>query len=95
MCSAALWPQDVGRGRGLDECARCGGEFVVRGNQRVCLQLGQCDVLGLVERLAADDAAPHQVIAGAGTARRLPLQVIATRGAHDSALRKADPRTGS
>ena len=46
----------------------------------------------ILERIAAaeDD---HAAIARAGTARRLPLQVIATRGAHDSALRKADPRT--
>jgi len=47
----------------------------------------------ILERLAADETARNDAIAGAGTARRLPLQVIATRGAHDSALRKADPRT--
>ncbi|MBI2706597.1 MAG: transposase, partial [Actinobacteria bacterium] len=45
----------------------------------------------ILERLKADEATHHEAIAGAGTARRLPLQVIATRGAHDSALRKADP----
>ena len=45
----------------------------------------------ILERLAADEALHHEAIAGAGTARRLPLEVIATRGAHDSALRKADP----
>jgi len=44
-----LRPQDVGWGRGLDECARRSGEFVVHGDQRVGLQLGQCDVLGLVD----------------------------------------------
>lgn len=49
----------------------------------------------ILERLAADETAPNDAIAGAGTARRLPLQVITTRGAHDSALRKADPRTDS
>jgi hypothetical protein len=48
----------------------------------------------ILERIAAADlTAPNDAIAGAGTAKRLPLQVIATRGAHDSALRKADPRT--
>ena len=47
----------------------------------------------ILERLATDEAAPNETITGAGTAKRLPLQVIATRGAHDSALRKADPRT--
>jgi integrase len=45
----------------------------------------------ILERLAADETPHNEAIAGAGTARRLPLQVIATRGAHDSALRKADP----
>jgi hypothetical protein len=48
--------------------------------------------LPILERLAADEATHNEAIAGIGTARRLPLQVIATRGAHDSALRKADPR---
>ena len=47
----------------------------------------------ILERLAADETPRNDAIAGAGTARRLPLQVIATRGAHDSALRKANPRT--
>jgi hypothetical protein len=47
----------------------------------------------ILERLATDEAAPNETITGAGTAKRLPLQVIATRGAHDSALRKTDPRT--
>jgi hypothetical protein len=42
--------------------------------------------------LASDKDTPNEAIAGAGTAKRLPLQVIATRGAHDSALRKANPR---
>ena len=48
MCSVTLRPQDVSRGHGFDECARRGGEFPVRGGQRVRLQLSQCDVLGLV-----------------------------------------------
>ncbi|BCO71184.1 tyrosine-type recombinase/integrase [Mycobacterium intracellulare] len=47
----------------------------------------------ILDRLTTDEAAPNEAITGAGTAKRLPLQVIATRGAHDSALRKADPRT--
>ena len=47
MCSVTLRPQDVGRGRGFDKCARRGGEFPVRGGQRIRLQLGQSDVLGL------------------------------------------------
>jgi hypothetical protein len=47
----------------------------------------------ILERLANEEATHAEAIAGAGTAKRLPLQVIATRGAHDSALRKADPRT--
>lgn len=47
----------------------------------------------ILERLTADESSPNEAITGAGTAKRLPLQVIATRGAHDSALRKADPRT--
>lgn len=46
----------------------------------------------ILERLASDKDTPNEAIAGAGTAKRLPLQVIATRGAHDSALRKANPR---
>lgn len=47
----------------------------------------------ILDRLRTDEVASNEAITGAGTARRLPLQVIATRGAHDSALRKADPRT--
>lgn len=43
-----LGPQNVGRRHGHDQGACCGGEFVVRGGQCVCLQLGQCDVFGLV-----------------------------------------------
>lgn len=46
----------------------------------------------ILERLAADEATHNAAITGAGTAKRLPIQVIATRGTHDSALRKADPR---
>jgi integrase len=46
----------------------------------------------ILERLASDKDTPNEAIAGAGTAKRLPLQVIATRGAHDLALRKANPR---
>lgn len=47
----------------------------------------------ILERLTDEEATHSEAIAGAGTGKRLPLQVIATRGAHDSALRKADPRT--
>lgn len=47
----------------------------------------------ILDRLVADEATHNEAIAGAGTARRLPLQVVATRGAHDSALRKADPHS--
>ncbi|KPN46487.1 tyrosine-type recombinase/integrase [Mycobacterium intracellulare] len=47
----------------------------------------------ILERLANEEATHTEMIAGAGAGKRLPLQVIATRGAHDSALRKADPRT--
>jgi hypothetical protein len=48
----------------------------------------------ILERLAADEATHNAaVVGGAGTVKRLPVQVIATRGAHDSALRKADPRS--
>ncbi|WP_016888812.1 tyrosine-type recombinase/integrase [Mycobacteroides abscessus] len=43
----------------------------------------------ILDRLAADDN--NNAIAGAGTANRIPIEPIATRGAHDSALRKADP----
>ena len=46
----------------------------------------------ILERLAADDPTHPAAVAGPGTAARLPVQVIATRGAHDSAVRKADPR---
>jgi hypothetical protein len=42
-------PQDVSGGCGLDVCPCSGGEFVVHRNQRVGLQLGQCDVLDLVD----------------------------------------------
>ena len=45
----------------------------------------------ILDRLAADDAVHQDAIAGAGTAGRIPIEPIATRGAHDSALRKAHP----
>lgn len=45
----------------------------------------------ILDRLAADDAVHQEAIAGAGTAGRIPIEPVATRGAHDSALRKADP----
>jgi integrase len=44
----------------------------------------------ILDRLDAADTPPWEVIAGAGTARRIPIEPVATRGAHDSALRKAD-----
>nr|MDT0522930.1 hypothetical protein [Streptomyces sp. DSM 41633] len=43
-----LWPQNLCWRNGFDERARRIGEFPVRSGQRVRLQLGQCDVLGLV-----------------------------------------------
>lgn len=49
----------------------------------------------ILQRLATQETINNPAISGAGTARRLPLQVIATRGAHDSALRKADPKADS
>lgn len=45
----------------------------------------------ILDRLAADDAVHQEAIAGAGTASRIPIEPVATRGAHDSALRKAAP----
>lgn len=45
----------------------------------------------ILDRLAADKASHTEAIVRAGTANRIPLQPIATRGTHDSALRKADP----
>ncbi|AIY48610.1 transposase [Mycobacteroides abscessus] len=47
----------------------------------------------ILDRLTADQRTHQEAIAGAGTANRIPLQPVATRGAHDSALRKADPHT--
>ncbi|GAA2410802.1 tyrosine-type recombinase/integrase [Mycolicibacterium llatzerense] len=45
----------------------------------------------ILDRLAADEAVHAQAIAGAGTKGRIPIEPVATRGSHDSALRKADP----
>jgi hypothetical protein len=47
----------------------------------------------ILERLASEKDAPTRRLPVPAPAKRLPLQVIATRGAHDSALRKAHPRT--
>ena len=49
----------------------------------------------ILGRLTKEQAAHSAAISGAGTTGRLPLQPIATRGAHDSALRKADPQAGA
>ncbi|RFZ63189.1 Tyrosine recombinase XerC [Mycobacterium marinum] len=46
----------------------------------------------ILERLASEQSDTNPAISGAGTRKRLPLTPIATRGAHDSALHKADPR---
>ncbi|AYE98115.1 tyrosine-type recombinase/integrase [Mycobacterium kansasii] len=46
----------------------------------------------ILDRLAAEQSDTAAWISGAGTHKRLPLTPIATRGAHDSALHKADPR---
>lgn len=45
----------------------------------------------ILDRLATADSTQQEAIARAGTANRIPLEPVATRGAHDSALRKADP----
>ncbi|MGJ6127107.1 hypothetical protein QN239_31465 [Mycolicibacterium sp. Y3] len=45
----------------------------------------------IIDRLSAEQASHRSAVSGAGTRNQLPLQPIATRGAHDSALRKADP----
>lgn len=45
----------------------------------------------IVDRLTAEPQV-NGAVAGAGTARRLPLTPIQTRGAHGSALCKADPQ---
>jgi len=47
----------------------------------------------ILDRLSADESTHHEAIARAGTTNRIPLQPVATRGAHDSTLRKADPHT--
>ena len=49
----------------------------------------------IIERLRADPAAAEDgnSVGGAGTANRLPLMQIKTRGSHESVLRKADPGT--
>ena len=49
----------------------------------------------ILDRLAADEAVHAEAIAGAGTKGRIPIEPVATRGAHDSALRKADPHQRS
>lgn len=46
----------------------------------------------ILERLASEQSDPAGAVSGAGTRKRLPLTPIATRGAHGSALHKADPR---
>ncbi|SIL38738.1 transposase [Mycobacteroides abscessus subsp. abscessus] len=46
----------------------------------------------ILVRLATEQSHAHEAIAGAGTANRIPIEPVATRGAHDSALRKADPQ---
>ena len=49
----------------------------------------------IIERLRNDPAATNdgETVGGAGTANRLPLLQIKTRGSHESVLRKADPGT--
>lgn len=47
----------------------------------------------ILDRLTAEQTSHQEAIAGAGTANRIPLQPVATRGAHDCAVRKADPNT--
>jgi hypothetical protein len=50
----------------------------------------------IIERLRRDPAASdaRNAVGGAGTANRLPLMQIKTRGSHESMLRKADPGAG-
>lgn len=48
----------------------------------------------IIDRISTEHAV-NAAIAGAGTAHRIPLTPVATRGAHDSALRKADPAGSS
>jgi integrase len=45
----------------------------------------------ILDRLTTNDTVHREAIAGAGTANRLPIEPVATRGAHDSVLRKANP----
>lgn len=47
----------------------------------------------IIERLRTDTAVSEEgnSVGGAGTADRLPLMQIKTRGSHQSVLRKADP----
>jgi integrase len=49
----------------------------------------------IIQRLRTDTAVSEQAnsVGGAGTANRLPLIQIKTRGSHESVLRKADPGT--
>lgn len=44
----------------------------------------------IIDRLRTDEGADGRNIGGAGTANRLPLLQIKTRGSHESVLRKAD-----
>ena len=46
----------------------------------------------ILDRLTNEQSLAHEAIAGAGTANRIPIEPVATRGAHDSALRKAEPQ---
>ena len=46
------------------------------------------------DRLRSDPAADAgNSVGGAGTANRLPIMQVKTRGSHESVLRKADPGT--
>ncbi|ORW11073.1 hypothetical protein AWC14_19345 [Mycobacterium kyorinense] len=45
----------------------------------------------IIDRLRSDPAAQGNSVGGAGTANRLPLMQIKSRGSHESVLRKADP----
>ncbi len=46
----------------------------------------------ILDRLDTADNPHGEAVAGAGTTGRIPIEPVATRGAHDSALRKADPQ---
>jgi len=51
---------------------------------------GLASLDGVIDRLADKARVGGSSVAGAGTAKRLPLLQVQTRGTHESVLRKAD-----